>query len=400
MYGLVDAANSGFASRSQLQLVLAALDKHSAAVQRESETNGGDAREALASSESGTGHDPKLSTFAEEVEEEESNISSQAGGSQAASPNVSQEVTQNVSEARSSDSNSPTRAFDPLFGDSLGDDATSDFTRLSPLAHAVPVAYEDVQVAVPSPMRPNRAKGAVSGADRGSPDKSSDLTSNQREQATTQPLSPQRKNASRRKGTRRLPSAPEAAANQLARSDAHGTHKVEELPSQAPEQASPPSPWSSPPPSPDKVQSEDELVYPTPGLSPFDVSTLSPITASSAVEHHYLQHSEKASSVDYAPIGTRPLVGVASALIMEVPLDGLPLAEAGKLAWARMRAWGRAHGEAKLAALLRQHAHESEPSSTVALYPDGLCAALDTLKVRAICLLRLLQTLLIFAFTD
>ena len=41
---------------------------------------------------------------------------------------------------------------------------------------------------------------------------------------------------------------------------------------------------------------------------------------------------------------------------MEVSLDGLPLAEAGKLAWARVQAWGRTHGEANLATLLARFA--------------------------------------------
>jgi len=52
----------------------------------------------------------------------------------------------------------------------------------------------------------------------------------------------------------------------------------------------------------------------------------------------------------------RPSAGVAGALIMEVSLDGLPLAEAGKLAWARVQAWGRTHGEANLATLLARFA--------------------------------------------
>jgi len=386
MYGLVDAANVGFASRSQLQLVLAALDKHSAAVQRESDPPGEVARGAVAISDSGAGHDLKLGTFAEEEEEEESNSSSQVESNQAISPNTSQEVTQNLSLARSSDSNSPTRAFDPLFGDSVGNDATSDFTRLSPLAHAVPVAYEDVQVAVPSPVRPGRSFGTISSANNGSPHIKSDPPGDHK-QASTQPLSPQHKSVGRRKGKRRLPSAPEAAANQLARSDADNStaREVEERPSEAHnEDTSPSSPWSSPPPSPDKVQSEDELMHPTPGLfSPFDVSTLSPINVSPAVDQQHPQaFNEKASTANFAK--TTPLVGVASALIMEVSLDGLSLAEAGKLAWARMRAWGGVHGEAKLAALLQQHASEAEPSSSsMALYPEGLCAALHALKVRS-----------------
>jgi hypothetical protein len=68
---------------------------------------------------------------------------------------------------------------------------------------------------------------------------------------------------------------------------------------------------------------------------------------------------------------------VAGALIMEVSLDGLPLAEAGKLAWARVQAWGRTHGEANLATLLARFASDRRG----ALDPAGLCAALAALKV-------------------
>jgi hypothetical protein len=68
---------------------------------------------------------------------------------------------------------------------------------------------------------------------------------------------------------------------------------------------------------------------------------------------------------------------VAGALIMEVSLGGLPLAEAGKLAWARVQAWGRTHGEANLATLLARFASDRRG----ALDPAGLCAALAALKV-------------------